>query len=252
MAALVGEELLATEAAGAEAGAVEAGGYQYSGGGIGGANYGGLGGEGIGFEGFGQPEAYASEYRGGTGLPSHPKYGNTNSSSAFKQDTKPTGFNFGKLYNADFLVSKVGGIAQGIVQTIDTVYNNYRADKKLKINRAENTKDRYRAGIVFQGRENRDQLIRENRIPAYYSTSNIKSLLRRGIMPFGWNSEMAVEQGFGQEVFAQEQKAVSKRKSEEFLEREKDKVKLKKALGDLQNLRDKFKTRKLLAYYNQS
>ena len=71
-------------------------------------------------------------------------------------------------------------------------------------------KDRYRAGIVFRGRENRDQLVRSNQMPAYYSTSNIKSLLRRGIMPFGWNSEMAVEQGFGQEVFAQEQKQYQK------------------------------------------
>ena len=249
MAAIVGEELLGAEAGAAGA---KAGGFQYSGGGIGGANYGG-----IGFEQFGNAEGYASTYRGGTGLPSHPVYGDLTaekeaSSSAFKQDTKPKGFNFGKLYNADFIVSKVGGIAQGIVSTIDTVYNNYRSDKQLKINRAENTKDRYRAGIVFQGRENRDQLVRENRIPAYYSTSNIKSLLRRGIMPFGWNSEMAVEQGFGQEVFAQEQKAVSKRRSEEFLQREKDKIKLRQTLGDLKNLRDKFKTRKILEYYSQN
>ena len=89
-------------------------------------------------------------------------------------------------------------------------------------------------------------------MPAYYSTSNIKSLLRKGIMPFGWNSEMAVEQGFGQEVFAQEQKAVSKRKSEEFLQREKDKARLKRTIGDLRNLRDKFKTRKIIEYYNQN
>ena len=50
MAAVIGEELLATEAtAGAEAGAAEGGvgQFQYSGGGIGGANYGGISGEGI-------------------------------------------------------------------------------------------------------------------------------------------------------------------------------------------------------------
>ena len=262
MAALIGEELLATEAAAeAEAGAAEGGaaegGYQYSGGGIGGANYGGLGGQSIGFEGFGNAPGYLPEYRG-VGLPENPRYGVTNglgretSSSAFRQDTKPSGLNMNSLYNASFFVNTAGGILQGITQTIANTYNNYRSDKQLKINSRENLKDRYRAGIVFQGRENRDQLVRSNQMPAYYSTSNIKSLLRRGIMPFGWNSEMAVEQGFGQEVFAQEQKAVSKRKSEEFLQREKDKARLKRTIGDLRNLRDKFKTRKIIEYYKQN
>ena len=188
MAAVFGEELLATEAAaGAEAGAAEgsAGQFQYSGGGVGGANYGGISGGGIGFEGFGINPAYDAEYRG-VGLPEHPKYGNTNvSSSAFKQDTKPRGLNMNTLYNASFITNVGGGILQGITQTIADTYNNYRKDKQLKINSRENLKDRYRAGIVFRGREDRDQLVRSNQMPAYYSTSNIKSLLRRGIMPFG-------------------------------------------------------------------
>ena len=193
MAAVIGEELLATEGAGEAAGAGEAGvgQFQYSGGGIGGANYGGISGEGIGFEGFGNYPGYSSEYRG-VGLPEHPnpEIGNTNaSSSAFKQDTKPKGFNFYDIYNASFVVNTAGGVLQGITQTIADTYNNYRKDKQLKINSRENLKDRYRAGIVFRGRENRDHLVRSNQMPAYYSTSNIKSLLRRGIMPFGWNSE---------------------------------------------------------------
>ena len=149
------------------------------------------------------------------------------------------------------MVGKVGQGTGQIISTISNVYSTYRANKKLNQQSSENTKDRYRAGIVFRGKENRDQLVRENRMPAYYSTSNIKSLLRRGIMPFGWNSEMAVEQGFGQEVFAQEMKAVTKRRSQQFLQREKDKTELRQTIGDLRNLRDKFKKRKLIEYYSQ-
>ena len=198
MAAVVGEELLAAEAtAGAEAGASEAaagGRFQYSGGGIGGANYGG-----IGFEGFGVNPETTTAYRG-VGLPEHPELGDTNgigNSSAFKSDTKPRSIGWGDFYNASAVINTAGGVLQGITQTIADTYNNYRKDKRLKLNAREDLKDRYRAGIVFIGQENRDKMVRENRMPAYYSTSNIKSLLRRGIMPFGWNSEMAIEQGFG-------------------------------------------------------
>ena len=253
MAAVIGEELLASEAAaGAEAGAVEGSQFQYSGGGIGGANYGS---DAIGFEGFGVNPEVTTQYRG-VGLPEHPdpRIGDTNGiggSSAFRTDTKPRGLSMNTFYNTSAVVNTVGGVLQGITQTIADTYNNYHKDKQLKRNSQEDLKDRYRAGIVFIGQENRDHLIRSNRMPAYYSTSNIKSLLRRGIMPFGWNSEMAIEQGFGKEVFAQEQKAVTEKNSKEFLQREKDKIQLRRSLGELKNLREKFKTRKILEYYNQ-
>ena len=88
-------------------------------------------------------------------------------------------------------------------------------------------------------------------MPAYYSTSNIKSLLRRGIMPFGWSSEMAVEQGFGEEIYMHEMKALTNRQSAKFLKIEKEKSDLKISIGSLENLRNRFKTRKLLKYLNQ-
>ena len=258
MAALVGEELLGAEAAGAEAGAAESsaaesggGNFQYSGGGIGGANYGRGA---IGFEGFGVNPEVTSTYRG-VGLPENPRFGNTNGiggSSAFRADTKPKGlFSWNNFYNTTAAVNTVGGIFHNITQLISDTYNNYRQDQELKKNSRENLKDRYRAGIVFMGQENREQLVRQNKMPAYYSTSNIKSLLRRGIMPFGWNSEMAIEQGFGKEIFAQEQKAETERRSEEFVKREKQKIKLRQSLGELENLRNKLKTRKILEYYKQ-
>ena len=251
MAAIVGEELLAAEAT---AGAAESsvGQFQYSGGGIGGANYGA---DAIGFEGFGVNPEVTSQYRG-VGLPEHPSIGDTNGiggSSAFRTDTKPKGlFNWNNFYNSTAVVNTAGGVLQGITQTIADTYNNYRKDKQLNLNSRESLKDRYRAGIVFIGQENRDKLVRENRMPAYYSTSNIKSLLRRGIMPFGWNSEMAIEQGFGKEVMAQEQKSVTVRNAKHLLQQQREKMELRRSLGELKNLRDRFKTRKILEYYSQN
>ena len=250
MAAIVGEELLATEAGASEAAATE-GQFQYSGGGIGGANYSA---DAIGFEGFGFNPEYAGDYRG-VGLPDHPTIGRTNDiggSSAFRTDTKPRGLSWNNFFKGDAVVNIAGGALQGITQTIANTYNNYRKDKQLKLNSRENLKDRYRAGIVFIGQENRDQLVRENRMPAYYSTSNIKSLLRRGIMPFGWNSEMAIEQGFGKEIMAQEQKSVTTRNAKHLVQQQREKMELRKSLGELKNLRERFKTRKILEYYNQN
>ena len=212
----------------------------------------------IGFERFGDAPGYLSNYRG-KGLPDLPSKKEV-SSSAFKMDEAPQGFfrslfsgkNMNRLFYADYAASKVGQGIGGVVTAIGNIYKMYRSNKKLHKADVENTVDRHRAGIVFRGQENRDQLVRGNQIPAYYSTSNIKKLLRQGLMPFGWNREMAVEQGFGQKIYAQEMKKVTTERSKDFLARQQQKKAVRDSLGDLQNLRDKFKTRKLLAYYNQS
>ena len=209
----------------------------------------------IGFKQFGEPMGYLSDFRGGKGLPPLPSAEAETSSSAFKMDEAPQGFferTLGRkprtsdIFYADYAAQKVGQGLNAIFDTINNVYNIYRSNKKLNKQGVENTVDRHRVGIVFQGQENRDQLVRSNKIPAYYSTSNIRALLRKGIMPFGWNSEMAVEQGFGEEM-----KTLTEKRSNEFLRREKEKAHLKSSLGDLKNLRDRFKTRKLLEFYKQ-
>ena len=213
----------------------------------------------IGFEQFGQPEGYLSSFRGNSGLPPLPSAEET-SSSAFKMDQAPQGFferTLGRkprtsdIFYADYGAQKVGQGIGAIFSTINNVYDIYRSNKKLHKQGVENTVDRHRVGIVFQGQESRDQLVRSNKMPAYY-TSNIRKLLRKGIMPFGWNSEMAVEQGFEQEVYMQEMKNLTAKRSKDFLRRETEKTKLRNSLGDLKNLRDKFKMRKLLDYYNQN
>ena len=250
MAAIAGEELLATEAEageGLEASESNTGRFQYSGGGLGGVAYRG---DAIGFERFRTPKNYISDYK----VPE-------TSSSPFKADEKPQGLfnnllgrdpNIYDLYGADYAQGKTEKGVKEILEQVNAVYNGYRESKKYKNAIKDNADARRRVGIVFIGKENRDQLIRSNKMPAYYSTSNIKSLLRRGIMPFGWNTEMAVEQGFGKEVFAQEQKAVTERNSKHLLERQQRESDLRKSLGELENLRDRLKTRKILEYYNQN
>ena len=233
MAAIVGEELLAGEAAaGAEAEAAagaEAEAAESAEGGVGGR--------------YNRGNPYLRSKTGG----------GSGSSSAFKEDKKPEGiFTWNNFYNAKSAIETGSQLVREGTQLFSTIYNNYQEDKRLKRNSRENRKDRHRAGIVFRGEEDRDQLVRSNKIPAYYSTSNIKSLLRRGIMPYGWNSEMAIEQGFGKEIFAQEQKAVTERNSDKLLKREKDKTQLRKSLGELENLRNRLKTRKILEFYNQN
>ena len=213
------------------------GNFNYSGGGAGGARYEpyeyynyGPDNMLIGFERYGTPEGFVSDFRGGRGFENlrNPESG---FSSAFRQDRAPQGA-FQRLlgrqprahdaYYASFVADKANQGVGAIYGLINDIYDVYRTDKKLDRQGAQNTTDRYKIGIVFKGKENRDDLIKRNKIPAYYSTSNIKSLLRRGIMPFGWNSEMAVEQGFGQEIYVQEMKKVSDEKAKKFLHREKN------------------------------
>ena len=250
MAALVGEELLATDAEvgeGLESSETTQGRLQYSGGGLGGIGYRG---DAIGFERFGTPKNYISNYK----VPE-------TSSSTFKPDKKPQGFfknllgrdpSIYDLYGVDYAQGKTEKGVKEILDQVSAIYNGYRESKKYKNAIKDNADVRRRIGIVFQGKENRDQLVRSNKMPAYYSTSNIKSLLRRGIMPFGWNSEMAVEQGFAKEVFTQEQKAVSEKNSKHLLDQQRQKTELQRSLGELKNLRDRLKTRKILEYYNQN
>ena len=88
-------------------------------------------------------------------------------------------------------------------------------------------------------------------IPAYYSTSNIKDLIRNGILPFGWNKDMAIEQGFGKDVFIHEMKIKTSDKSKKFLENEERKRKLKNSIGEIHNLRDRLRTRKMVEFYSQ-
>ena len=148
-----------------------------------------------------------------------------------------------------FGLSEVGKGVSSVINIINDAYNIYRANKKVGKENKDNILNRHRAGIVFQNKENRTQLVREGLIPAYYSKSNIKNLISKGILPFGWNKEMAIEQGFGEDVFIHEMKSKTSETSKMFLQNEIRQRKLKNSVGELQNLKERLKTRKILSFY---
>ena len=154
------------------------------------------------------------------------------------------------LFYTDYGAYKTG---QGLDQIFSEIKNIYQTRRnKIEVSRHGKQVDRNRRvlGIVLNG-ESRDDLIANNEIPSYYSTSNIKRLLRDGVMPFGWNAEMAVQQGFGDEINRTEIKEKTKDQANEFLHRETVKAHLKATEGDLKNLRNRLKSRKLIQYYSQ-
>ena len=201
-------------------------------------------------------EGYRSNFRGSR------DFSDARSSirgSSFRSDRAPKGAvrqllgeenKVEDFFYTDYAAQKTGQGFDNIFSEINNIYNASRAGKEINRQGQQIQRNRRVLGIVLSN-ENRDDLISKGKIPAYYSTKNIKSLLRDGIMPFGWNAEMAVQQGFGDEVAAVEHKVKSREKSVEFLQRESAKAHLKATEGDLKNLRNRLKTRKLIQYYSQ-
>ena len=178
--------------------------------------------------------------------------------TSFKSDFAPKGAVrnlLGKnaienIFAIDYVQAKGGqGVAQ-IFNEVNNIYGMEREAREIGLQQRQTDRDRRVLGIVYDN-ESRDKLIGANLIPAYYSTSNIKRLLRNGVMPYGWNEEMAVQQGFGDDISKVNFKEKTKDQSEEFLQRETTKAHIKATEGDLKNLRNILKTRKLIQYYSQ-
>ena len=154
------------------------------------------------------------------------------------------------LFYTDYGAVKTGQGIDQLFSEIKNIYGTRRAGIEVNRHGKQVVRNRRVLGIVLSG-ESRDDLIAQNKIPSYYSTSNIRRLLRDGVMPFGWNAEMAVQQGFGDEISKIELKSKTKEQSNEFLHRESVKAHLKATEGDLKNLRNRLKARKLAQYYSQ-
>ena len=178
--------------------------------------------------------------------------------TSFKSDYAPKGAVrnlLGKnaienIFAIDYVQAKGGqGVAQ-IFNEVNNIYGMEREAREIGLQQRQTDRDRRVLGIVYAN-ESRDKLIGANLIPAYYSTSNIKRLLRNGVMPYGWNEEMAVQQEFGDDIAKVNFKEKTKDQSEEFLQRETTKAHIKATEGDLKNLRNRLKTRKLIQYYAQ-
>lgn len=131
--------------------------------------------------------------------------------SAFKMDSEENAQSQG----VDF--SSLGKIAGETVGLVVKILDFVRSERKTKEEDEERKKQRYSAGIVYSPEENRELLIRQGKIPAYYSTSNIRGLLNDNLLPRGWSTEVAVNQGFFNEIRAGEFRAKNKKAAEDIL-----------------------------------
>lgn len=131
------------------------------------------------------------------------------------------------------------------LQTALAIYDTVRVFKKANEEDDERRTNRYRAGIVYPN-ENRNVLITKGLIPAYYSTSNIKDLLRANVLPFGWSELTAVAQGFADEVKAGEYRkrnVLDSKRLKEEINRERD---INKNLNTLDYFDSKLRTLKAI------
>ena len=60
-------------------------------------------------------------------------------------------------------------------------------------------KDRYKVGLLFPG-EDRDALVRSGEVNGYYSTDNIRSLIKLNKTPATWSVQQTTLQGFADEI----------------------------------------------------
>lgn len=116
------------------------------------------------------------------------------SNAAFEEDTRENAQKGGVDMPS---MDDLGKGAQLVLQ----IYNLYRQFKNSAADKKESKKKRYISGILYYD-ENRDNLVKEGSVSAYYSTSNIKKLLRNNVLPYGWGELTTVNQGFGDEVSA--------------------------------------------------
>lgn len=131
--------------------------------------------------------------------------------SAFKMDSLENA----QAQGVDF--SSLGKIAGEGVGLVVKIIDFVRSVRKTREEDEERQKQRYSAGIVYSPEENRDMLIKQGKIPAYYSTSNIRALLNDNLLPRGWSNEVAVNQGFFNEIRAGEFRVKNKKAAEAML-----------------------------------
>lgn len=83
-------------------------------------------------------------------------------------------------------------VASSVMDLVTTIKRGGEERDDIKLRR-------YQSGLITP-KEDRTELIDAGKIPPYYAASNIKRLLVRGILPYGWSEVVAAMQGFANEV----------------------------------------------------
>lgn len=156
------------------------------------------------------------------------------SEAAFTQDSKSNAAS----KNVD--VEGLAKLIQGPLSLALAITDIARSEKRGAQETANRRDDRYRTGIVYDT-ESRIDLTNEGRIPSYFSRSNIIGLLARNVLPYGWNVETAVEQGFGSEIRAGEFRKQSEEQSGRIIDRLRKEREVRQSIEGANNLRKKLR-----------
>lgn len=93
----------------------------------------------------------------------------------------------------------VGSIIGTGTEAVNFWTNSLRNTESQDNADAEVVRKRRAVGLVLD-RENRRALLLQRLIPQYYSAGNIKRLIKRSTLPFGWSVAMAINQGFANDI----------------------------------------------------
>ena len=136
-------------------------------------------------------------------------------------------------------------VAQSLLNLGLSINDLVREEAQSKQETKDRTEDRYRTGVLFP-KESRFKLIKDGKIPSYFSTINIKQLLNKNILPFGWDEETAVLQGFAPEIRAGEMRKRARDESSRIVDRLTLKRTIKQQQDVSNNLRKKLRLKKTL------
>jgi hypothetical protein len=164
----------------------------------------------------------------------------TATESVFKQDSAENASAKGVDLQG---VGKVLGEGYKLVMSILSLV---RAERKGAQETEDRKQNRYRAGIVFEPEESRNDLIVKGLMPAYYSSSNIKALLSGNKLPYGWSEEAAVKQGFGVDIRAGEFRRRNKIQVDNINKYYDDKLALSKQLAEADALNSRLRLNRSL------
>jgi len=157
------------------------------------------------------------------------------SEEVFKQDSKENAGSQGVNYEG---LAKLIGLGLSIK---DLIRNEKKGAEEVEDRRIR----RYALGIVYPS-ESRDDLTAKGSIPAYFSKSNIRDLIRKSKLPYGWSIETAVNQGFGNEIRSMLFKKSLMNDSDELSGRIRRERELRRAIQGSENIQKKLRLNKFL------
>ncbi len=118
-----------------------------------------------------------------------------------KEGTESKGFSQDSQESAESAGVDIAKIVSAGLSIFSSIYGLLSAIQQGKEQTQDLIDKRHAAGLLLPT-EDRKTLVVTNVIPAYWAASNIKNLLRRGKLPYGWSVVVAANQGFEKDIAA--------------------------------------------------